>query len=598
MITPLVALRKRARSRYNLHDLPIPKKQKQSNGQYSSPRNTSILFSYNTTSSPDTVAFTDKMGFVEEHEIEEIMADDESSFTNTDEMSLDYDEQADGTEEVTTLQPKLPFSQRANAFVSLGDYEFQKIENYFFSLLSKSGLSIDEILEGTFDDHEVMLITPQEGPPDVVRFQMRNAYRYRENLETRFKGHTETLAFKMACLYFGLPVEPLRAGTMPFDSSPGPDLQETDVTLKSNPLQFLEAYGTENELTDGADILGLRGGSGEVDIKQEDIKQEDIEDWMMDDISVEGDPVPMDFDRNSEDFEQPGIGGLHEPINRQGDNHPWLKNIIQPDAEAIKLREEIMKKTFKRMPNNPFKAASKTPKTPIPPKTPSPPKASAPPKTSASPETAASTKAGETTAEPTGINQDALNYAFRNSKNTPTEARRAQELRDRTFTEATSIFTNPLKPVMPLNGPPLESIIKTGPSMPGVSIAMMTPTEMLRLQQEVHSLRFQLLDRTRVCPYADCDRYFTFSDGEGLDRHIREEHNILRCYFCDKNADLLPYYDTDKIKEHFVAEHLADILKIGNMQLVDAQPSSPEAKAEEGSDEEVDAAEEPLEDSG
>lgn len=177
----------------------------------------------------------------------------------------------------------------------------------------------------------------------------------------------------------------------------------------------------------------------------------------------------------------------------------------------------------------------------------------------------------------------ALDYAFRNSKNTPTEAARAKDLRDRTFTEATSIFTNPLKPVMPLSGPPLESIIKTGPSMPGVSIAMMTPTEMLRLQQEVHSLRFQLLDRTRVCPYADCDRYFTFSDGAGLDQHIREEHSVLRCFFCDKNANLLPYYDTDKIKEHFITEHLGDILKIHSPP---ASPQDGAIKAERLSDEE------------
>ncbi|KAI1314018.1 hypothetical protein F5Y03DRAFT_1915 [Xylaria venustula] len=157
--------------------------------------------------------------------------------------------------------------------------------------------------------------------------------------------------------------------------------------------------------------------------------------------------------------------------------------------------------------------------------------------------------------------QTPLDDIFRNSKNTSAEAERVRKLRSRAFTSVSSIFTNPLKPVMPLYGPPLESVIKTGPSMPGVSIAMLTPTEVLRLQKEVHSLRFQLLDRTRECPYADCDRYFTFSDGEGLDRHVREDHNTLRCFLCDKNQTLLPYYNTDKIKEHFVTEHLDEILK-------------------------------------
>ncbi|KAI0102672.1 hypothetical protein GGR51DRAFT_526575 [Nemania sp. FL0031] len=157
--------------------------------------------------------------------------------------------------------------------------------------------------------------------------------------------------------------------------------------------------------------------------------------------------------------------------------------------------------------------------------------------------------------------QKAVDDLFKNSKNTMDEATRMRELRDRSFTNTNSIFTNPLKPVMPLHGPPLESIIKTGPGMPGVSIAMMTPTEMLQLQREVHSLRFQLLDRTRECPYADCDRYFTFADAEGLDRHVREDHNVLRCFLCDKDEHLLPYYDTEQIKKHFVTEHVSDILK-------------------------------------
>lgn len=184
--------------------------------------------------------------------------------------------------------------------------------------------------------------------------------------------------------------------------------------------------------------------------------------------------------------------------------------------------------------------------------------------------------------------EEALSTLFKDSKNTVDEATRMRVLRDRSFTGVSSIFTNPLKPVMPLHGPPLESIIKTGPGMPGVSIAMMTPTEMLQLQREVHSLRSQLLDRTRECPYADCDRYFTFSDGEGLDQHIREDHNVLRCFLCDKNQHLLPYYDVGQIKEHFVEEHVDDVLTaFGSLQIkgppaapTAAQPGRPEQKCE------------------
>ncbi|KAI0506669.1 hypothetical protein F5B22DRAFT_660065 [Xylaria bambusicola] len=401
------------------------------------------------------------MGFVEENDIEEILADDEFP-TDSDEMSVDSDEQPSEDEAIITLQPKIPFSQRANALIQPGDKQFQKIENYFFSLLSNPEMSVDGILEGTFDDHEIMLITPQSEPLDVVRFQLRNAQRYYENLETRFKGHTETLAFKMTCLYFGLPVAPMRSGTSLFSMSPDPSTLETSAASKPNPLQFLEKHDNEDESIHGANTLSLRGGTGD----------------------YEGDD---------------GMRGLFTPIDTP-------KEFAFEFGKGIKVEED-------------------------------------------------------------------LNYVFRNSVNTSKEAKRARELRNRSFTQVSTIFTNPLKPVMPLDGPPLESVIKTGPSMPGVTIAMLTPTEVLRLQQEVHSLRFQLLDRTRECPYADCERYFTFSDGAGLDQHIREDHAVLRCFLCGKNSNLLPYYDTNRIKEHFVTEHLKDILRVYTPERLTRIPS-------------------------
>ncbi|GAP84442.2 hypothetical protein SAMD00023353_0702670 [Rosellinia necatrix] len=127
---------------------------------------------------------------------------------------------------------------------------------------------------------------------------------------------------------------------------------------------------------------------------------------------------------------------------------------------------------------------------------------------------------------------------------------------------ADSIFADPLRPVMPAGGQAaLESVIRTGPGVPGVSIAMMTPTEVLRLQREVHVLRALLLDRARACPFAGCERAFAFADAGGLDRHVREEHSVLRCFLCDKDVHLLPYYDADQVKRHFLEEHVADVLE-------------------------------------
>ncbi|KAI0975198.1 hypothetical protein F4678DRAFT_484910 [Xylaria arbuscula] len=957
------------------------------------------------------------MAFAEEMDIDEVMADDD--LVNDSEMSFELSEQGDDGNDVTSLQPKIPFQERVDAFISLKDEKFLKMETYFFSLLRAPGMSVDDILEGTFDDHEVTLITPQPGPPDVVRWQMRNAKRYHENLETRFKGHTDTLAFKMACLYFGLPVEPLRSGTTSFLLSPDPEPLETKVGSSPNPLNFLEKYRNLNEFVSGERILNLRGGGrpssqnktgkaiqellpGEQDLDygnffrdvrsgsdsnrkkyrgpnpaaritlyswqgqtETTFKYRDfvskvdklISNWEKEDLPIwldlfsiseerlvetfqgflyHGETGPPDHDAvwdavtkcftdgNDEEYacfvhpftsfedshpiqfepsaknsviritnrdnndvaymrvpsnlnwdhkphqfskeytyamqslllphpphasvvydgypsyqyldphnkiwdsvldldeDQPALiifkleeldesscpaiipgvpdqrvldrtrlneakadatlaseslGEIHQAIrsalkktdlkkecsgfeiwpygtdfkdlsklpehvrisrnindgksleswqrflNTLPENGP-LSFVVRPvykayqllnpgTAERVSLQlNQFDLQTFKATvqnhlyenydPEDPAQAVilgpvsqhsfqaefairyetteedwewirrniidpeltvsvdeidnewlipasstwgpryvaqrhddndpiptetastsqfvgaylskaskahdssdssdlslSPVPRWPPPPKNPKSPSlkrkdlGKAPPAKSQG--TGNSTNIFPSTPKPSGpgkpftglftppksngkssagspfvkkedndekdAKHTALDDIFRNSKNTSAEAERVRKLRSRAFTSVSSIFTNPLKPVLPLYGPPLESVIKTGPSMPGVSIAMLTPTEVLRLQKEVHSLRFQLLDRTRECPYADCDRYFTFSDGEGLDRHVREDHNTLRCFLCDKDQNLLPYYNTDKIKEHFVNEHLDEILK-------------------------------------
>ncbi|RYO80687.1 hypothetical protein DL766_008814 [Monosporascus sp. MC13-8B] len=122
---------------------------------------------------------------------------------------------------------------------------------------------------------------------------------------------------------------------------------------------------------------------------------------------------------------------------------------------------------------------------------------------------------------------------------------------------------NPTKPAMPLHGAPVESVIRTGPYMPGITIAMRTPTEVARLQREVHSLRNQLLDRTRECPYADCRKGpFSFEDAEGLDQHLREEHRILKCFLCITDETLLPHYDQQSIRNHFMTRHYSDLKEL------------------------------------
>ncbi|KAI2638414.1 hypothetical protein GGS21DRAFT_437924 [Xylaria nigripes] len=889
-----------------------------------------------------------------------------------------------------TLQPKVPFHIRADPFVNSNDDRFIKMENYFFSLLRTPGLTIDHILEATFDDHEITLITPQPGPSDVIDWQRRNSRSYHENLETRFKGRTNTLSFKMACLYFGFPVEPLRVGPMSLLFPAERNVLQRQASPPIDPLDFLRQHNYDSNFIHNASVLSLRGGgsihafldekedsedddSGDNDAitwvpsvqgrkpqKREQTAPLGVEDvyspavqelpaedypmdlvwdsnstipfnsnkeirlygwqgvmstplkyerfvaqvdrlisnWEHDDRSIcveiwdaplfklvkmvtgtiqhaHGDSVP-DIDPiwevmleyfgsaqsnkyvcfiHSEDEDHSSKTNRHttyEPMstdryivrieNANGEvaymrvpsglgqehqshqfsheytramqvlmypdaPHSWVsyqqgligdayqyldppdglwKQVIQKSmsyeaddrpahptisfklvpinddvvpvvipgvfnstrlpglnrrnfnstntsgaSEALSKLRQVIESAMTTTdfinqckgleiwcPASHFKDTAKQPirialsgdttistftkdwhkvlKTGV---VPSKPfglvvrpvyKAYRIGKPSGSkmnfeimestlerfkafvrdrihndyihessshvlflepsdgrsyqpdftirqetteeewqwilrniiePELVVtveradnewviakdsiwgpryvarnvlaldSTKQRSTpqrfrsrgdisppfegaeyvsghafSASATGTNKPtanlgSLDFLFKNSNNTMSEATRMRMLRNRSFTGALSIFTNPLKPVMPLHGTPLESIIKTGPSMPGVSIAMMTPTEMLRLQREVHSLRFQLLDRTRECPYADCDLYFTFSDTEGLDRHIREDHAVLRCFLCDKDKHLLPQYNLDQIKKHFVSEHLNDILQ-------------------------------------
>lgn len=132
-------------------------------------------------------------------------------------------------------------------------------------------------------------------------------------------------------------------------------------------------------------------------------------------------------------------------------------------------------------------------------------------------------------------------------------------LRDRLFRTDPSIFTNPLKPAIPLQAPPIETIISTGPNVPAFTTAVRTPTEMARLEKEVHRLRGNLLARIRECPYMDCKRYFPYADGEGLARHMREDHAILQCFLCPADATRVPQFDSFTIRQHFLDDHYDDI---------------------------------------
>ncbi|XXH05316.1 hypothetical protein Hte_011741 [Hypoxylon texense] len=155
--------------------------------------------------------------------------------------------------------------------------------------------------------------------------------------------------------------------------------------------------------------------------------------------------------------------------------------------------------------------------------------------------------------------EDRMNTLFQTSGNALGGAERAARLRERFFFSDPSIFTNPTKPAMPLQAPPIETVIRTGPNVPAFTTAMRTPTEVARLEKEVHTLRGNLLSRIKECPYMECGRYFTFADGEGLARHLREDHKTLECFLCPAEVSQLARYDSSSIRRHFLLVHYDDM---------------------------------------
>ncbi len=54
---------------------------------------------------------------------------------------------------------------------------------------------------------------------------------------------------------------------------------------------------------------------------------------------------------------------------------------------------------------------------------------------------------------------------------------------------------------IPINAPPLEQVLDLGnPSLPAVTLAVLTPTEVRRLQVNHYNMRNVALDRIQTCP--------------------------------------------------------------------------------------------------
>lgn len=146
---------------------------------------------------------------------------------------------------------KKPFALRANPLIDKNHPDFLRMEEYFLRLLRQTRFTIEEILQNTFEPHEIRLFEPITGPLELTQLQNDNTLRFLRLLKTRFEGRTSTLQLKMAFLYFGLPVAPMRPG-----GSQAPELLDLDfgqnaVMFRADPLEFLDDY-TERSYGDSS----------------------------------------------------------------------------------------------------------------------------------------------------------------------------------------------------------------------------------------------------------------------------------------------------------------------------------------------------------
>ncbi|KAM0262125.1 hypothetical protein ACHAQJ_001867 [Trichoderma viride] len=142
------------------------------------------------------------------------------------------------------------------------------------------------------------------------------------------------------------------------------------------------------------------------------------------------------------------------------------------------------------------------------------------------------------------------------------------EMRKRTWVAQPSIFENyGLLPwpansgiQFPMNAPPTEHMLRTGPRMPMVSKAILTPTEQGELQRITWDLRNICLNRTARCPYNGCPFIYRLDDENAIAKHLGAFHTARKCTWCD---EMLPeHWDAAKIHRHVRENHKDKLMEV------------------------------------
>lgn len=112
---------------------------------------------------------------------------------------------------------------------------------------------------------------------------------------------------------------------------------------------------------------------------------------------------------------------------------------------------------------------------------------------------------------------------------------------------------------IPTNAPPIEHMLRTGPRMPLVSKAILTPTEQGELQRVAWDLRNLCLNRAVRCPYDGCNFSYTLNDENAMKKHLKACHTARKCMWCDEM--LYEHWDTARINRHIREKHKDELMQ-------------------------------------
>lgn len=112
---------------------------------------------------------------------------------------------------------------------------------------------------------------------------------------------------------------------------------------------------------------------------------------------------------------------------------------------------------------------------------------------------------------------------------------------------------------LPMNAPSSEHLLRTGPRMPLVSKAILTPTEQGELQRVTWDLRNLCLNRTARCPYDGCNFAYRLDDENAMRKHLKASHRARKCMWCDET--LYEHWNMTRVNRHVREKHKDELMK-------------------------------------